>query len=119
MSHLINLTPHAINLIAPGAGEIIIPPSGDVARVYADKTIENIEAVIENCHYTIPVGKVEYGKIIGLPKNDTEAIYIVSAMVLSRAEQENLPHNLVAPDTGNAIRNPDGTIRGVPGFIKY
>ncbi|MGL5766520.1 MAG: hypothetical protein ACRCX8_12860 [Sarcina sp.] len=111
MKQIINATPHAIKV--ERNGEIVIfQPSDFVARVKMNtvelaalngfKLSENIPGIIE-----------------GLPTEDDDAIFIVSAMVLSaNKETENPRLDLIAPDTGaTAVRNEKGHIEYVLGFI--
>ena len=58
---------------------------------------------------------VKYGEVEGLPNPEDGVMLIVSAMVLSASDREDL----VAPATGHpeAIRNEKGQIVSVPGFI--
>lgn len=110
MKKVINLTPHAINVIK-GEEKIIFPPSGTIARVRT----ENLEAGVIN---DIPVVKTSYGDTDFGVELEEDTIYIVSAMVLSALKAINHPNlnQFVAPNTGAAIRNTEGQIIGVPGF---
>lgn len=104
--NIINLTPHDI-VITNGP---TFPPSGTVARV----TVQQADAGNFN---GIPVKTQIYGDIVGLPEPQKDTIFIVSAMVLNAAKAAGRD-DVVAPDTANAVRNDDGHIVSVPGFIK-
>lgn len=110
MKKIINLTPHAINVIK-GEEKIIFPPSGAIARVCT----HSIEAGVIN---NIPIVKTSYGDIDFGVELEEDTIYIVSAIVLSALKAINHPNlnQFVAPNTGAAIRNTEGQIIGVPGF---
>ncbi len=69
----INLTNHAINIITP-EGIKIINSSGQIARVnYNIKTIDEVN--------NIPIVKIIYNEIVGLPKKQKNTYYIVSSIV--------------------------------------
>ena len=91
MPEIINLTPHAINIV--GHGEI--PASGLIARV-------TTKIVPSGCIAGLPVVRTEFGEVTGLPKLDG-VYFIVSSIVKSAANQENLlvPGELVRDDKGN------------------
>ena len=100
-----NLTPHAVNV-----GEVILPPSGVVARVSASYvecgTIENI-----------PVYRQEYGSVVDLPDPEDGVVLVVSAIVAA-ALKGSRP-DVVALATGHpeVRRNEQGQIQSVPGFV--
>lgn len=108
----INLTPHAIT-IRVGERDIIIPPSGTVARVAvvsADRNSQDINGTL------VPVVANEYGQVEGLPENKDEFdACIVSALVLGRCAGMR---GIYAPDTGpTAIRDEKGQIKAVTRLI--
>jgi len=106
---IINLTPHTVTLVC-GNKTVDIQPSGQVARVSA--TSQEVGSV-EIDGYSFPVVRTVFGDVQGLPEPAENTIYIVSTLVLSAAQGRN---DLVAPNTGAAIRDADGKIVGVPGF---
>lgn len=102
---LVNCTPHPIVL---NDGRVF-EPSGSVARVS-----QNISEFDEN-----GIAVQSFGEVTGLPEPQVGTIYIVSAMVLSRAQAEGR-NDVVAPATGhkNCVRNEKNFIISVPGFLK-
>lgn len=102
--NIINLTPHAINII-DGDTTTTIDPSGTVARV-------SVKVVATNNPILY---KQQYGDVQDLPAPQDDTIYIVSALVLAR-----VPHrtDVYAPLTAQAIRNDAGQIIGVPGLVR-
>ena len=102
--NIINLTPHAINIIQ-GDNMIKIPPSGTVARVAVQ-----IVATDNPMLYT-----QQYGDVQDLPTPQDNTIYIVSALVIERVPQRT---DVYAPLTAQAIRNDAGQIIGVPGLVR-
>ena len=124
------MTPHPIHLISDE--EMIIQPSGDIARVEARELGLGKIGGIE-------VAERRFGKVEGLPPyrstlvrrggKDMEwistgisdgyyqerTIYIVSSLVLSACPNR---HDLAAPDTGKtAIRNEAGQVTAVKRLI--
>lgn len=102
--NIINLTPHAINIINENTATTI-NPSGTVARVSVQVVATNNPML-----YT-----QQYGDVQDLPAPQDDTIYIVSALVLAR-----VPHrtDVYAPLTAQAIRNDSGQIIGVPGLVR-
>lgn len=103
---IVNLTPHPI-VITDGP---TFDPSGKVARV---DTIQADAGDING----IPVKQQSFGDIIDLPDPQDDTVFIVSAIVLSAAKAIGRT-DVVAPDTSNAVRNDQGHIVSVPGFVK-
>lgn len=106
MTKIVNLTPHDI-VITDGP---TFPPSGTVARV-------SVQQVDAGTIAGIPVNTQTFGDIVGLPAPQQDTVFVVSAMVLNAAKAQGRT-DVVAPDTANAVRNADGHIVSVPGFIK-
>ena len=107
---VINLTPHAINVVVDGKN-IEIPPSGQVARVAFDPVPQ------ETCYSAgvlIPVVFNSPGQIENLPDPKRNTVYLVSALVLAQTDRRDV----FAPDTGpTAIRNDKGQIEAVTQFV--
>ena len=106
MTKIINLTPHDIT-ITDGP---TFPPSGIVARV-------SVQQVDAGTIAGIPVKTQTFGDIVDLPAPQDGMVFIVSAIVLAAAKAVGRT-DVVAPDTSNAVRNDQGHIVSVPGFIK-
>jgi len=108
----INLTPHAITLHV-GGRDIVIPPSGKVARVAVVST--DCGSVDIN-GIQVPVVVNERGKVEapGFVEDD-DAICIVSSIVLRELAGYR---GFYAPDTGaTAIRDEKGQIKAVTRLI--
>ena len=103
---IVNLTPHPI-VITDGP---TFQPSGTVARV-------SVQQVDDGNINGVPVKKQTFGDIVDLPAPQKDTIFIVSALVLNAAKAQGRT-DVVAPDTANAVRNDDGHIVSVPGFIR-
>jgi len=111
---LVNLTPHEVTVYSQdGQTPILtIPPSGTVARV---TPIARIVGYLNG----IPIRKVEYGDITGLPEPQENTVFIVSTVVLIAAKEKGLDRrDLVSPDTNpdSCIRDSSGKIIGVKYF---
>lgn len=106
MVKIVNLTPHDITI----TNGPTFSPSGTVARV----TTQQVNAGDIN---GIPVKTQTFGNIVDLPSPQDDTVFIVSAIVLAAAKAQGRT-DVVAPDTANAMRNDDGHIVSVPGFIK-
>jgi len=106
MTKIVNLTPHDIT-ITDGP---TFPPSGTVARV----SVQQVDAGAIN---GIPVKTQTFGDIVDLPDPADDTVYIVSALVLSAAKAAGRT-DCVAPDTANAVRDDNGHIVSVPGFVR-
>lgn len=107
---VINLTPHAINVLRDESLEVleIYPPSGDVARV---KVTTREWGYMDG----IPTVQNVYGDPEGLPEPQDDTVYLVSLMVLSAVTRPDV----FAPDTGaqSVIRDVAGNILGVRRFV--
>lgn len=98
---IINCTPHAITWMREE--EIVfIEPSGIVARV-------NIEEA------DLGHGFVTHlpGEIIDLPEPQEGKVFLVSGFVFAGTNRGDV----IAPNTNKSIRDENGKIIGVPGFI--
>ena len=101
----VNCTPHPIRL---NDGRIF-EPSGTIARVS-----QSISEFDQNS-----IAVQSFGAVTGIPQPEEGTVYIVSALVLGRAQAEGRS-DVVAPATGHkaCIRDEKGFIVSVPGFIR-
>lgn len=109
---LINLTPHAIN-IRTAEGELIVPPSGTVARVSTSPGSTELMNV-EGHRVTIGL-PTHYGPVEGLPPFEDWTRYIVSGVVGAHRDVVGRGDVLV-PGTGpndNPVRDAAGRIIAV------
>ena len=101
MTKIINLTPHEITL----CGERL--PSSGVARVTTTtKQVAEING--------IPVNKVSFGQIIGLPEAQENTIYIVSKIVAEAVKGQREDVYIV----DKTVRNEQGQIVGCEALAK-
>jgi len=107
---IVNLTPHAIVIQTADESRLVIESSG-VARV--STTSEQVGEIDG-----IPIRRVRYGEIVGLPDPQPGTIYVTSIVVAQAAAKLGRT-DVLAPDTGpDAIRDEAGRIVAVRGFIR-
>lgn len=111
MMQLVNLTPHPIVIRRPNGAEIVIPPSGTVARVSSTPGVLITEDPVPI--YSAP----SWGPVEGLPDPADGTVYVVSTLGAAR-----VPHrtDVVSPGTGpqdGAVRDENGKIVAVTRFV--
>lgn len=101
---IVNLTPHAINLVRNGQVIETFPPSGVLARVsVATQIVGEING--------FEIRKNVYSEVVNLPERVEGTIYIVSALVAQAAKGRD---DIFVTD--GSIRDADGKIIGCTGF---
>ena len=105
--HVINLTPHSLNLVTD-SGTVTIPPSGTVARVAVAR--ESVGTVTID-GVTVPLSRTTYGAVEGLPDPAPDTLYVVSAVVAAAAKDRK---DLVVPD--DLVRDEQGRVVGARGL---
>lgn len=106
----VNLTPHPVTLVT-GGHETIFPSEGQARLVeesYGEEWVDD----------WVPMRRIRYGRIEGLPEPQYGTFYIVSALVGPVAAAMGRK-DCISPDSGRAIRDEAGRIIGVPGFVRY
>jgi hypothetical protein len=96
---IINLTPHAINILGTVNGDITIPPSGRVARVSAETEHAGVIG-------GLPIVRTTYGQATDLPAAESGTWYIVSSIVRAAYPARGdllTPAELVRDDDGRVI----------------
>jgi len=112
---ILNLTPHDINIFDPSGENIIkvYEKSGITARV---NTIRQYFTKIDG----VPVYRISYGNIEGIPKYEPDTYIIVSLIVAQALILVNSPWigHILVPDTSpeGVVRDKNGRILGVKGF---
>lgn len=109
---IVNLTPHALNMMpgGPDGPVITIPPSGTVARCATQRTqvgTVTIDGV------DIPVNRTVFGEVTGLPDPQPDTIYVVSALVAQAVQGRD---DVVIVD--DAVRDAEGRIIGARAFAR-
>lgn len=97
----INCTPHDI-VLNDGT---VFPKSGNIARVSVSFSEFDSDGICRQV----------FGDVEGVPEPEEGKCYIVSAVVLSASDRDDV----VAPATGHpdVVRNDKGHIVSVPGFV--
>jgi len=106
MMKLVNLTPHALNLMpaGPDGPTVTIPPSGLVARCAVDRV--QVDTVTVD-GVSIPVNKTQFGTVSDLPDPQPDTIYVVSALVA-----QAVPDRADVYIVDDAVRDDQGRIIG-------
>ncbi len=129
MPHLINMTPHTVQLRGldnnGNAVVVSIPPSGELARIETydhgivqifknitvNTGIENDKLPIPNAH--IPVRAIQYKRLI-IPKPRNGTIYIVSRIVAKYAAERGRIDCLFPGPAINGIKElRDGLLKTI------
>ena len=102
---IINLTPHAITFMHEDGTTEVFEASGEVARVEQflfsiPDTKYNLKSCVKGC-------------VEGLPKQDINTVFIVSAMV-----REELPERDDLWSPTSFVRDEEGNIVGCTAFIQ-
>lgn len=96
--NIVNLTPHAVTFVTDN-GNIVIPPSGTVAR---RETTTEVVGTING----IPVTRTKLGPITGLPETvSDDTVYVVSRIIAEEAGRNDLyiPDQTVRDDQGRIV----------------
>ena len=112
---IINLTPHPVRLYTadtpdqvddPDHGVLLtLPPSGKFARL--GESVLGEDTVVTEEGVEIPVSRVSYAEIQGLPEPQQGTVYVVPLMTALAAPART---DLLVPY--DQVRNPDGTVVG-------
>ena len=108
MTALVNLTPHAVTVVLPSGDTVTLPPSGTVARC---STCSTSSEVVEEVN-GIPVSRVSYGEVVGLPEATEGTMFVVSALVRSA-----VPHRKDVASPGDLVRDAGGNVVGCKGLV--
>ena len=104
MTNIINLTPHALNIINASNEAVVISPTGKIARV-SSKT-EIVDTI-----NGINIMKQTFGDVIDLPESTENTIFVVSRMVKDRVPNRT---DVLVP--GTPVRDDKGNIIGANGL---
>lgn len=109
---IVNLTQHDVNVINENNETITFKPSGKVARVSMS---QEVYGAINGFR----VYKKIYGNIDFATEIEPYTFYIVSNEVIKALSEKSHPlrHQFIAPNTAKSVRNSDGGIEKVNGFM--
>lgn len=98
-TNIINLTPHTITIIRDGGENIVIPASG-LARASQERVqVADING--------IPVNRVIFGDVVGLPDPQPDTIFVVSSLTA-----QAVPDRQDVFITDEAVRDEAGRVIG-------
>ena len=106
---IINLTPHAVNIIKDGAIYASYPPEGIARAEQIDKKIGSIN--------NIPIYSTSFGDVTGLPESSLDTFYIVSLATAQAAQRSGRTTGDLLL-TSHPVRNEDGIIIGCEAFAQ-
>ena len=107
---IINLTPHDVHVLL-GPSCAVFSQTGNIARVV--QTLEHVTNLnLMEDKVCIPVHRVKYGAVDGLPEPKDNVVYIVSAIVKNAVPNRK---DLLSP--GEVVRDKQGNIIGCNGFF--
>lgn len=112
MKKIVNLTPHALNLMpeGPDGPTVTIPPSGIVARCTVDRV--QVDTVTVD-GISIPVNQTQFGTVTGLPDPQPDTIFVVSALVA-----QAVPDRQDVFIVDDAVRDDQGRIIGAKALAR-
>lgn len=103
----VNLTQHDLIIAFKNGDDLVLPASGEVARVtFSTQQVDEVAG--------IPIFKTIYEpKITGLPEPEDETIFIVSSLAAQIAKRRDV----LAPT--KLIRGNDGQVIAAGGFATF
>ena len=105
---IVNLTPHALNFLDAENRIVLTVPSSGVAR--AAQRRESI-GTIDADGVTLPVTRSVFGAVEGLPAEQDDVIYVVSALTA-----QAVPKREDVFIVDDSVRDENGRIIGVRGL---
>lgn len=103
----VNLTQHGLTIILENGDDLVLPASGEVARVtFSTQQVDEVAG--------IPIYKTIYEpEVTGLPEPEDGIIFIVSSLAAQTAKR----HDVLAPT--KLIRDDDGQVIAAGGFATF
>lgn len=108
---IVNLCPHAIDLLLDDGRQVVIRPAGRPARVLVSRApveeckLEPVGSDGGQAPVTVPVSISRYGEVVDLPSPSPEVCYVVSYPVAHACPQRD---DLLIPD--DLVRNERGVV---------
>jgi hypothetical protein len=106
---LVNMTPHALNVLPREGEAVVVPPSGDIARVTTTRV------VVETLPGGVEVFATSFGEVTGLPDPRGGEVFIVSGLVAGHPSLRGRT-DILSP--GELVRGPDGQPIGCRGLSR-
>ena len=110
---LVNLTPHALTVMASDGNVRIFARGQTVARVETRREACAFPFILNGVEF--PLHITTFGDIVGLPPRNGEDVFVVSALVRSHPSCEGRD-DVVSP--GELIRDSAGNVIGCNGFTR-
>jgi len=108
-----NYTPHTITIRRPDGTDLELPSLGQIRATVSTRQNDPVDGV--------PVSRVQYEGLDGVPDNLAEGDYLIVSMVARDTAFETLHplwERMLSPDSGpTAIRNDKGQIVAVKGLL--
>ena len=103
----INLTQHDLTIVLENGNDLVLPASGEVARVtFSTQQVDEVDG--------IPIFKTVYEpEVTGLPEPQDNVIYIASSMAAQTVRRQDV----LAPT--KLIRGNDGQVIAAGGFATF
>ena len=103
----VNLTQHDLTIILENGDGLVLPASGEVARVtFSTQQVDEVAG--------IPIFKTVYEpEVIGLPEPEDGTIFIVSSLAAQTVRRQDV----LAPT--KLIRDDDGQVIAAGGFATF
>ena len=103
----VNLTQHDLTIVLEKGDDLILPASGEVARVtFSTQQVDEVDG--------IPIFKTVYEpEVTGLPEPQDGTIFIVSSLAAQTAKRRDV----LAPT--KLIRDDDGQVIAAGGFATF
>ena len=114
MTEIVNLTPHALDLLLEDGTSLKVPASGNLVRL--KETVEKRESIVLADGKMVGVNAKTFGEIEGLPESKDGVIFVVSG-IAGTTIWDLLPDrrkDVFIP--GNALRDSENKIIGCDGL---
>lgn len=103
----VNLTQHDLTIVLENGDDLVLPASGEVARVtFSTQQVDEVDG--------IPIFKTVYEpEVAGLPEPEDGTIYVVSSLAAQTAKRQDV----LAPT--QLIRDGEGQVIAAGGFATF
>lgn len=103
----VNLTQHNLTIVFENGDDLVLPASGEVARVtFSTQQVDEIDG--------IPIFKTVYEpEVVGLPEPEDGTIFVVSSLAAQTVKRPDV----LAPT--KLIRDDDGQVIAAGGFSTF
>lgn len=106
---VINATPQEVRLILSSGQEVVIPPSGIVAKATRESESRRQVGVIYVNRHEVPAVMTTFWELEGLPEPE-EGVYFITSALVQRAACETDTHDCLVP--ADLVRDEQGRVIG-------